>query len=162
MRQKRKTKGFGLVEAIIGAVIIATSVIGIFATFQIALSLSGESLYRSQGAFLAEEGVEIMKALRDISWSSKIAGLSPGTTYYLSFATSTGWSTALTPQVVDGLFYRSLVIENVLRNTITQDISTTGTLDSDTRKITVTVSWKRTNATSSQIISTYITNLFNN
>jgi type II secretory pathway pseudopilin PulG len=155
-------KGFGLVEVVIGVAIISIAVLAIMGVFQKALILTSSTTRSTQAAFLAEEGIEAVKILRDTSWDDNIDILSEGTDYYLSFSTTTGWSAGTEVVVIDGIFYRSFQIEDVYRNAITDDIEGAGTEDPDTKKITVSVSWYERNSTTTRLISTYITNIFGN
>lgn len=156
-------KGFGLVEVIIGITIISVSVVAIMGVFQKALSVSGRSLHVTQASFLAEEGAEVLKALRDESWAQNIDVLNTDTRYFLTYATSSSsWSLTTATQTIDSFFYRWIVFEDVYRNSTTDDIDTVGTLDSNTKKMTVSVVWQDRGSTSTHLFSTYITNLFEN
>src|SRR3989344_5170826 len=43
-----------------------------------------------------------------------------------------------------------------------EDITESGTLDPDTKKVTVSVSWRAQSGTSTRSLSIYMTNMFNN
>lgn len=161
MQKNVKNKGFGLLEIAIGISIISLSIFSLTAVSNLALKLTEESARNTQASFLLEEGVEALKILRDSSWSANIASLASGTVYYLSF-TNHNWQTISTNIYIDGIFERSFVLQDVNRDINDDIISSGGILDSDTKKMTVFVSWRSRNGTTTQSVSAYITNLFNN
>ena len=89
--------------------------------------------------------------------------MTPGATYYL-YWTGTAWISTTTPQIIETVFTRSVVLSEVNRNGSDDIVTTGGSLDDWTRKVKVTVTWtsKANRATSTKSIETYITNLFNN
>lgn len=152
------SKGFGLVEIVVGASILTISLIGVSGYFQKALQLSQDSHKLVKASFLLEEGVEIAKFFRDTSWLN-ISGLSPGATYYLRFD-GVRWATTTSNIFIDNIFERKLIINNVSRDSNDDIISSGGTNDPDTKKVSVSVSWLGRNGTTTKTISTYITNIF--
>ena len=160
MNANKNQLGFGLVEVVI-AIAIAGSFIMVLAavnTIYIKISLSQSS--KIQAAFLAEEGLEAMRFAKDESWDTNILPLTNGVEYYLAF-TGTSWQATVVPTYV-GIFGRRILLNEVYRDA-GDDITTTGgTLDPGTRFITATVSWLEYGATSTKVVSTYITNLFSN
>ncbi|KKR45209.1 MAG: hypothetical protein UT80_C0041G0014 [Parcubacteria group bacterium GW2011_GWC1_40_13] len=155
---KSKSKGFGLIEIIIGSAILTVSLIAISTYFQKSLQLSQDSGKTVQAGFLLEEGVEVVKFFRDTSWVN-ISGLTAGTSYYLQFD-GTKWATTSSNVFVDGIFERKFVVDNVSRDANDDIVSSGGTNDADTKKATVSVSWLGRNGTTTKSISTYITNIF--
>ena len=153
-----KSKGFGLIEIIIGSAILTVSLIAISTYFQKSLQLSQDSGKTVQAGFLLEEGVEVVKFFRDTSWVN-ISGLTAGTSYYLQFD-GTKWATTSSNVFVDGIFERKFVVDNVSRDANDDIVSSGGTNDADTKKATVSVSWLGRNGTTTKSISTYITNIF--
>ena len=86
-----------------------------------------------------------------------ILPLSNGVDYYLAF-TGTSWQATLTPTYV-GMFDRRIRLAEVYRDA-EDDIAASGTLDPNTRLVSSTVSWLEHGATSTKVVSTYITNMF--
>jgi hypothetical protein len=109
---------------------------------------------------LLEEGAEAVKSIRDANWST-ISGLTIGTTYYLSYNTSSNaWSLTTTPSTVDS-FTRTVVFSSVNRDS-NDDIAAAGTLDARTKEVTITVSWPAEDGrTLSKSLSLYIADIFN-
>ena len=163
-RQARKFQqrqsGFGIVEALVAAVIITLVLVGVHATTTQALILVHQSTKRTQAAFLMEETIEALRSKRDAGWASSIGTLSAGTNYYLAF-TGGVWNITTTNVFVDKTFEQKFVIEDVNRDA-NDDIAASGTLDPNTKKITATVSWYTPTGTTTQSISTYVTNMFQN
>lgn len=151
-------RGFGLIEIVVGSTILTISLIAISGYFQKALQLNQDSGKTAQASFLLEEGIEVVKFFRDTSWLN-ISGLTVGASYFLQFD-GAKWATTSSNVFVDNVFERKLVINNVSRDTNDDIVSSGGTEDTDTKKVTVSVSWLGKNGTTTKSISTYLTNIF--
>lgn len=156
---KNAYRGFGLIEIVVGVAVLTSSLLGISLYYQQALGVSQRTGNFVRAGFLMEEGIEVAKFFRDTSWTN-ISGLTPGATNYLSWTGST-WATSTVNAYVDGLFERTLVVDNVSRDSNDDIVSSGGTLDAGTKKATVTVSWNEKGATTTKSVSTYLTNFFN-
>ncbi len=159
--------GFSLVEVIVGASIITVAIVAILNAYGYLIRAELSSTKLVKATYLLEEGVEAIRYLRDKGWTSNIASLSTSTNYYLYLSTANGtgdWQATTTKQIFDGSFVRTVTFGSVYRNTtLLQEISATGTLDTNTRKITVTVSWPGiSGSTTTKRLSTYLTNMNNN
>lgn len=156
--------GFGLLEIVIASAIISVSIFSLSAVSVLGSRLQRQSLEKIRANFLAEEGLEAMRFLRDKSWSTNLASLSQGTNYYLNFSTSTSeWNLNSNPlSYVDYFFERKIIVENVLRDSSDNIVLSGGTNDPDSRKINVFVSWPEGNATTTLRISAYLSDVFNN
>jgi len=150
-------KGIGLVEVVIGIAILTTIVVGVLSAFRIMVSSSGETIQGLQAQALLEEGLEAVRLIRDGNWSN-ISSLTTGTSYTLTWNGSL-WTLTTTPATIDALFDRRVSIGQVYRDA-NDDIATSGTLDPNTKKVTVTISWNRGKVRLSRSLSTYITNIF--
>lgn len=157
MRKFNFKNGFGLIEVIVGVAIISVSFLGLMSVAHLSFKILERSSHNLKAGFLLEEGAEAVKIIRDSGWSN-INSLSNGVNYYLNF-NGTTWLTTATPVYVDNIFERKFVLSNVYRD-INDDIATSGTIDTGTKKITISVSWKEGGSTVTQSFSTYITNLF--
>ncbi|MCA9363811.1 hypothetical protein KC727_01170 [Candidatus Kaiserbacteria bacterium] len=133
----RNTRGITAVEALVGITIVAMVLVFGAHTVIRFLTVGGEVGEKTQALYLAEEGLEMVKFIRDVEWDT-IAGLTDGATYYLSVS---GVSVVVsgTPETI-GIFSRSFVVEPVERNA-DDDIVASGTDDDDSKYVTVTVSW---------------------
>jgi type II secretory pathway pseudopilin PulG len=138
----KEKRGITSLEVVIG-VSIAGIVIA-FAANAIMLFLNSarEVTAQTQALYLAEDGLELLRYVRDENWND-VSSLSLGTTHYLS-VTPTDVVTSGTPEVIDE-FTRSFQVQNVYRNSSSDDIvaSTTGgsVADTNAKYVTVTVNW---------------------
>jgi len=155
-------KGSGIVEILV-AIFIFTIVLGSLITASnMYLSGAGESLKTAQGAYLAQEGIEAVKTIRDNSWNS-ISSLVDNTDYYLYFnissSTNTFWEATSTAFGVDSVFIRTFKSDSVYRDSDGRIITNGGILDPNTKKVSVSVSWKSKSSTTTKTLSTYVANI---
>ncbi len=104
-----------MVEVLIGASIFLVVILGLSSALKIIIQASLTNTSKIQAIFLAEEGIEAVRVLRDGGWAANIQSLSSGTNYFLTFDGTTFKSTT-TPSYVDSTFYRTLRISDVYRN----------------------------------------------
>jgi prepilin-type N-terminal cleavage/methylation domain-containing protein len=157
----KKNKGFTIIEVLIASLIISTMMIAVMSATSIGIQLSERALRQVQASMLAEEGVEVIKIIRDNGWTS-ISGLSTNTDYYISFDSNWHvWTIGTTPVgPIDEIFTRKIVFSNVSRDS-NDDIASSGSIDTGIKKVSVTVSWLSSGVTVSKNITFYITNIFN-
>ena len=160
MATKRYKRGFGLVEMVIAISIVAGFIVILAGVNTLYLKISYSQSSKIQAAFLAEEGIEVMRYLRDKSWSSNVGAMLPNTDYFITFS-GTDWATT-TALTYFGIFDRRIQLQAVSRDANDDIVSVGGALDPNTRLITSTVSWPERGATSTKTVSAYITNLFAN
>ena len=146
-----------MVEVLVTASIITTSVLAVMAVAQKSIYVSTQSLHTTQAAFLLEEGAEAVRILRDNGWSN-ISGLNNATTYYPLFSSGT-WTLSTTTSTV-GIFTRTVNIGSVNRDNSTDDIAVSGSNDSGTKLITITVSWQEGGVAISKTLPFYIMDIF--
>lgn len=137
-----KKRGVTAVEVLVGASI--AGVILVMASYAISKFINASSALseKTQAVYLAEDGIELLRYIRDNDWAN-IGNLTAGTTYYLA-PTATGVHVSGTPESI-GSFNRSFVVEQVRRDNSSDDIVPSGaggsSVDTDTRFITVTIAW---------------------
>ena len=153
------SRGFALVEIIIGVAIISVGILAANSTYSAYVSYALANQKNIQASYILEEGLEAMTFLRDFGWTANISKLSTTTTYYLTL-NGTYWATTTSAQYVDGEFLRKINITDVKRDA-SDHIAVAGTYDSNIKKVTATVDYPQGHATSTKSISTYITNLNN-
>lgn len=153
-------KGFSLVEMIIMIFVATFSILVVWKvyTFFVKISISNPSLF--QASFLAEEGIEAVKFMRDDSWSANINPLSAGVSYTLFFDGLT-WEATTTSAYIANKFDRRVSFYDVYRDSF-GNISDSGSFDGRTKKVVVTVSWLRDTSTTTREITTYVSDIFNN
>ena len=155
-----RARGFSLAEVVIAAAIIVTGIAGIAAAFSAYSRANTSALVQVQATLLAEEGIEAAMIMRDTSWTSTIAQDTVGTPYYVTWRSGT-WATTTAVAPVDGTFYRTITFGNAYRDG-SDKLAVSGTLDSNTRLVTSSVSWMNRNATSTVTLQAYVSNLFSN
>lgn len=109
----------------------------------------------------AEEGIEALRAMRNESWSANIQPLANGVDYYLAVSGSSWSATGANPGLLFGRYERKLRFSQVFRDG-NDNISSSGTLDPNTRRVALTVGWRERGATTTIILDTYLTNFLNN
>jgi prepilin-type N-terminal cleavage/methylation domain-containing protein len=160
MKKFFNSRGFSLVEVIVAVSIAAISILSVWKVYNffIKISISNPSLF--QASFLAEEGIEAVKFMRDSGWSSNITSLSSDVPYTLVFNGSK-WATTTSVVYIDNKFDRRVSVSDVYRDAF-GNIGETGSFDPDTKKVLVTVSWKKDISTTTKEITTYVSNIFKN
>lgn len=155
-------KAVSVIEILIIVAIAAIALFSINNLMFTSLATGLQGVRYTKALLLVEEGLEVMNILRNQSWANNIAPLDPATTYYLTLS-GTIWSIATTPPaLIDNVFTLLVTIEEVFRDG-SNNISPSGTtLDTNTKKITVTVRWTDQGKIRSIVIPTYLTNLLAN
>ena len=89
---------------------------------------------RQQASAYLNEAQEAIRVIRANGWSNLSAG-----TYHPIVSGST-WILTSAPELIDGNFTRSIIIEDVKRDS-NGDIAQSGTLDPSTKLLTISVLW---------------------
>ena len=142
-------KGFGLLEVAVVSAIVLAVVLAVLSGFSKYIVISKGDIYETKANYLAEEGMEAVRILRDTSWSSNIPTDVPSTIGVAFDPQTHEWQSTST-FAVDSMFERKITFEDV-------DVP-----DPKIRKVSVYVSWKGTNSTSTKKLVTYISNIFSN
>lgn len=176
-----------MVEVIIASAIMGAVMVSVISVYHSLAEISLQNTPHIQSAFLLEEGVELVKVMRDTSWES-IASSTVDTVYHLGWAKATSPSVVSTPTInaayypgwiktssymavatstpdnlLDlNIFTRTVTFSNVNRDTDFNIVSTGGTIDPYSRKATIQVSWPTNKGTTTKSIETYIFRTFNN
>jgi len=156
--RNKESGGFTVVEVVVVASIISIFFVSISMYFERALTVSKQTTEYIQSAFLLEETVEAVKGIRDAGWAANIAPMTVGTTYYL-YWDGVLWVATTTKYQVENYYDRSFTLSAVNRDA-SDNIAVSGSNDPDTRKITATVSWRKSIGTSTRSVEAYIANLF--
>ncbi|MDO8604744.1 MAG: hypothetical protein Q7K40_05130 [bacterium] len=151
-------RGFGLIEIVIGSAVLSAALLSVSSYYQQAIRVSRSTATTVQASLLLEEGVEIARIFRDSGWTN-VGSPANGTIYFLNF-NGTKWATSTTNTYIDGTFERTVRFDDVYRNGSDDIVATPGTLDPNTRKATVSVSFWNLTATTTRTIETYLTNIF--
>jgi hypothetical protein len=146
--------GITSVEVVIGVSIAALIVV--YAMNSISLYVNGarDVSDKTQALYLAEEGLELVRFIRDQNWTN-ISSLTINTPYYIGI-TGTNITTTTTPQTF-GIFTRSFTVQNVYRDSSSSDIvssSTGGSVaDTSSKYVTVTVAWSTKSLSLTSIVT---------
>lgn len=161
LKCRQSSKGFGLIEILIVAAIVAIGFLGLAAFLINSSGLTFRVTRNTEAVDLAEEGMEAVRSLRDESWSTNIASLGPGATYY-PIISGNKWTLATSdPGQINNLYTRTVVVKDVNRDA-NDDIADSGTSDANTKKVTVKVEWNENQSVKDVTLTTYITNFLGN
>jgi prepilin-type N-terminal cleavage/methylation domain-containing protein len=75
-----KQNGFTIIELVISIFILSVAVVGIFSAFSIITILTSDAADRLTATYLVQEGMEIIRNIRDTNWLNMDAGV-PGATW---------------------------------------------------------------------------------
>jgi len=156
----KSSNGFGLVEVVVGLGIITFVSFSFVSAYNYFLKVAIVRNLDVRATLLAEESVEVVKFLRDESWSANIATMEVGMPYFLSFD-GLAWATTTDYFLIDSVFERAISVGDVYRDD-DDNISDIGVYDENTKFLTATVSFATPFGTTTRSISTYLTNLFDN
>lgn len=146
-------KGFGLIEIVVTAAVVITALFAFSQAGILAVRLLRAEKENLEATLLAQESMEAVRSLRDESWTNNIATLANGTIYYPIVENGKWKFSTVSPGILNGKYTRVVIFDEVRRDA--QDkISSSGTVDSGTRKVTSRVTW----GSKQEEIVTYITN----
>ncbi len=156
---RSRGRGFGLVEVVVGAAIIAGLVVGGASALARLTRTAQVTWQESRASWWLEEGAEAVRWWRDAAWAN-VSDLQPGTRYYLTWSGS-NFATSTTATPLNPIFTRWLETAEVYRDGNGDVVSSGGTLDPETRFITLAVEWSDfTGGLRTKNLSFYLTNLF--
>lgn len=138
---KNKNQGITLIEVLVAVSILAVVSVFVGATVTQFTLTRNQILDETKKAYLAEEGYEILRYMKDDDWSS-IDTLSFDTEYYFDISTTTLGIVSNPPEVIDGKFNRGFILQEVHRDGLDNIVaSTTGgtTIDNDMKRVFVYV-----------------------
>lgn len=158
MHIRNYKKGIGLIEIIVAVFVLTIVLSALITVNNLYIKSSSANIKMTQGAYLASEAVEAVKTIRDNGWAN-ISAISIDTSYYLYFnSISSSWSATTTAESIPD-FSRSFILKNVYRDQY-GDIASSGTLDSNIKRLEVSVSWHTSSGELvEKKITTYIANI---
>ena len=162
--QTGNNKGITIVEILVIIAIIGIALSSLLGLAAFSLKVSTSIKETTQANSLAQETMEAVRNFRDgIAWNNndpenKYDGLgvvATGIAYYPKKSTDAPprWQLLQGEEIVNG-FTRKVVFENVQRDENFNIVESGGTNDPNTKKVTVTVTWKGKEVK----IVTYLTN----
>ena len=160
---KLLSSGFGMVEILVAVFIFSLILGSLIAATNTYLSSAADNLKSTEAAYLAEEGVEAVKIIRDTGWNN-ITAIPESVDYYLYFdnssSTNNMWNATSTFSQSNSVFVRSFQLHSVYRDSNGRIVDNGGTLDPNSKKVSVFVSWSSRQGTTTKNLSAYITNIF--
>lgn len=136
MNNRKKNTGFSLLELTLSIAIFAGASIATGYLIIDAGTATDINSKKIEATFLAHEGLESLRSIRD---NSGFSALTVGTNQGLAFATSTGWSLVASPDVsADGLYTRRIDISS-LGDSHFKVASSTVTVQSGNRQISTSL-----------------------
>ena len=153
----KKNLGFGIVEVIVAmsifiiiAVTAVTTIIGSFSTNRL-----GDE--ETKATLIAQEGLEAARSIKNQGWANPFLGTL--CTSGCGVSISGGVWSWLGSSNTSGNFTRIITVANVQRNGGSDIVTSGGTDDPDTKKVTSTVTWNFTPARNNTVsLATYLTN----
>lgn len=140
MGARTQVAGVTLIEVLIGISILTVALLALGFSINAYVDARTALLNETKATYLAEEGYETIRAIRDTNWNT-IDALSIGTTYYFELSTTT-LAIGATPEVIDGSFRRSFVVRSVYRNASDDIVASTtagASIDDGSREVQVFV-----------------------
>jgi Tfp pilus assembly protein PilV len=157
----RRTDGLSVVEVIVAAAVIVTLVTAAAGAWQLYLRTATMSTRQSQAALLIEDASEVLRIFRDQSWSSIIAPLSLATPYQL-YWTGTAYRATTTQILLQDQMVRTITLSSVSRDANDNITSSGGTLDAQSRKVTISVFPVNSTSTPLMMSQMLIHNVYSN
>ena len=148
----KAAKAFSLIE-----IMLAIFIFTLFSSAIVYVSLDTASRatqveVKNEAEMYAEEGIEAVRNIRDRNYLDLVPGA-----YGLSLSLDT-WTLGAAPETIDAYYQRTVIIEEVYRDA-NGEIAASGTLDVETKKITVSVNWAWKGVLSKTVsLSSYLTN----
>ena len=160
-KKQTQPNGFGIVEIIVAIAVISLTFLSIYQLLLTSARLMNDDTRRIEALYLAQEGIEVVRLLRNQSWSSGIAPVIPETLYYPMLENNAWTLSRSDPGPQNGRFTRTIMLHTAYRDS-NDTLSESGTEDPDTRKVTVTVTWQEREQARSVTLETYLANFLNN
>ncbi|MDO8579244.1 MAG: hypothetical protein Q7R72_00020 [bacterium] len=149
--------GSTLTEVVVVTAILSVVSLVFLGTFATLSRFHEKDMLAIKGELLAEEGMEAIRLIKSGGWNI-LSSLPVGSTRYLVLAPSS-WSVTMTPEIIDGIFYRSFRVYAVSRDVSDDIVTSGGTVDPNTLRVDVSVGWNWRNATSTANYQSIMTNI---
>lgn len=149
-----------IVEIVVAAGIIAVSVVGIVGAIQIYLKVVYQNTRETQAVLLLDETAEALQYMRDDSFSTHIKSRVLDNTYTV-FWNGSGYELSTTSLALPYGMVRSVIFSSVKRDTNDQ-LASSGLIDEDTIKATITITWPYKTETKTISSEMLIHNMYDN
>jgi len=158
MSRHASERGISVVEVLIGVALFALIVVFVSHAVSLFLASAERSQHTVRALYLAQEGQEVLRFLRDDNWSD-ITDLSTDTMYYFDLGPTAVATTTVT-ELVDGRYTRSFILREVYRDSDDDVVASTtagASVDAGSRRAVVRVEWGGERVQ----LETILTNIFN-
>lgn len=153
---KNNQIGLGMVEMIVVIAIIFTVLVGTLQLIALERRIHIFAQEEVAAYILAREALEAVRSERDDDWTN-ISALIPATRYYPTLSAGE-WSLDTVNPGPIGVFTQWVEFDEVLRDA-NDDISGSGVLDTDSKRVTAFISWTRAGGSARTVqLETYLTN----
>jgi Tfp pilus assembly protein PilV len=154
-------KGISVVEIIIAAGIIAVSVTGIAGAIQIYSKIVYQNTRQAQAVLALDEGAEAIQYLRDTSFQTHIE-LATINQEYSIYWNGTGYELGTTTILLPYDMTRTVSFDEIERDTQDQIVLSGGTVDSNTKKAIITITWPYKDETKTLVSEMLVHNTYEN
>lgn len=154
------TKGISVVEILVVIFILGAAFFGIINAALLTFKSNQNDELFIKAKFLAEEGMEALRSVRDNNYwfsSDGLGSKSSGIDYYLNNS-SARWLLVSSPIEQIGEFTRKIRFEDVYRDSNDNIVASGGSLDANSKKVIVYVSWNKEGKDYEVRLEAYLTN----
>ena len=152
------SSGFSLLEIVVAVGIVATALVFIMGALALGVRVLRVQAETREAIFLAEEGAEATRFLRDADWTSYVATLTPGVTYYAVRSGQTWVMQTANPGFIQNRYTRTIVLARVYRDA-NGAIAPSGNEDQNARSFIVAVTWSGTFGSHTVSVPGYVMNI---
>lgn len=149
---KKNQSGMSLVEVIIASTIVLSLSLILLTVNVTYFNTSKTNLKTIKATYLIEQAIESVNFLANNNWNN-LGALE--TNYYLLWS-GTNWNTTTTKILVDQFYDLSFFTSAVNRDSNSDIVTSGGTPDTNTRKLTVQVVWSDSKGTTTKSMSSYL------
>lgn len=151
--QISRTKGFSVIEVLLAAALFMVFALGVVPTLLQGLSMNRLGQEETVATQYASEGVDAVRSIRNRSFQDLAETVGSG----LAVTESGLWGFSGESDLFENKYTRIVVIESVQRNGAGDIEESGGTDDLQTKKVTVTVTWRALSVDDSVVLTTYMT-----
>ncbi|MGB2762359.1 MAG: hypothetical protein WBC21_02355 [Minisyncoccales bacterium] len=161
-------KSFSVIELMMAVFILVVAFIGFYQVAVFSFTTLEEAKNEMKADYLAEEYIEAVRSIRDqVDWDDPVDGetglgeIDTANTYYLIISGGSWEITTVGPGLIDNLFSREIIFENISRDPDTgdiEDVYNVSNKDDNSLKVKAKINWLEKGETKDLILATLITN----
>lgn len=155
-KDKNFEQGLGIIEIMVVVGVVVFGFTAILELFRLNIQSSMTSRENLQAHALLAEAVEATRSVRDAGWSN-LSSLIPQVDYYPIISGGAWALQTINPGPVNG-FSRRIVLEQARRDANSDIVTSGGTVDPDTFKVSAYIEWQSGGSAKTKNIVTYLTN----